>query len=75
MDELIIYTIFVNQTHFAVMRQIIERDNKGEAPPFDPHFQIVSQDLDLIRRMLHGIGLTRLDRHPSDDHRILESWL
>ncbi len=31
--------------------------------------------LDSVRDMLHGLGLCRLDRHPSDEPQIVECWL
>jgi hypothetical protein len=32
-------------------------------------------ELEKARQWLHGRGLTRLDRHPTDDPVIVESWI
>lgn len=36
---------------------------------------VMAKDLELVREALLDMGLTRLDRRPEDDPKILETWL
>jgi hypothetical protein len=36
---------------------------------------IISQDLEIVQRILLDMGLTRLERNEEDDPVIIESWL
>ncbi len=55
-----------------VARRWIVGKGEGEKPTGD---MMICPDLEAIRSLLHSHGLVPLPRHPSDDPKIVESWI
>lgn len=56
--------------HFAARRHVAYGPDAGPTADL-----VLDQDLERLRRVLERLGLTRLDRMPGDDPKIIETWL
>lgn len=73
MPGLEIWTVYDHPSDFPdgwIARRFV--NDRPQSGPLDT---IRSDNLDRLRFVLAEKGLTRLDRHPSDDPTIVETWL
>lgn len=69
-DKLSIWTVYENPKDFPGL--FVARRWVGLKPTTD---FFAHTELEPVRDFLRGLGLTCLERHPSDDPCILETWL
>lgn len=71
MTLLSIWTIYDNPTDYP--GKFVARRFEGETPTASI---VIADDIETIRNIMHfEFGLVKLMRHPSDDPKIVETWL
>ena len=74
-DHLNIYTVFENPTDYPGQFVIRRFESRGNPPSVTPCEVVATgKTIEEVRDQLPQ-DLTRLDRHPQDDPKIVETWL
>jgi hypothetical protein len=71
-NDLLTWTIYERPADFPDS-YVVRPHSSRVACPLSVHFE--RRNLESVRAALEGLGLTRLERAPSDDPCILETWI